>query len=348
MTKRVVNTIGIESLWSHHWKKILYIAVFLVWSLATTARLLQHGIVYGLNFELFQPDGINYLRLTQDISNLKMDESTVYSWTRPLYPVLSVVFFLLLGKSGMLVVPILSFLITGILLQLLGETRNQRIFFLGCFLLLTCSSTFLRWNIADLTDSLHLSLFVLCCVGIRRNWNFANLLTVVLLGSLTRPMGPIWAALFVAFYLSTKEKRNKRYMGLAIISFLFFGINTLVMALLGGFAPQSLTLLEQISQFPLNLVKVTVVEFGQLAVMDRFTFFWICAATILCLFNQGVIWCKVHIFVLISSLLLSGWLGVLGVNFRYQLPSMITAFLGVFSILLLWAREGNVRIRCGC
>ena len=61
--------------------KLNYISLYIVIIsslIAVGSRLIKSGTVYGLNFGLFHPDGINYLKLTQDITNLSFQTSTIY------------------------------------------------------------------------------------------------------------------------------------------------------------------------------------------------------------------------------------------------------------------------------
>lgn len=291
------------------------------------SRLIKSGYVYGLNFELFQPDGGNYLKLTQDFSNFDFQTSTVYSWTRPLYPILSIPFYELFGNKGMLVIPALSLLVIGILFQYTSHVEKDKTVLLFCFLIITSSSTVLRWSVADLTDSLHLALFALCVVGLYRNWTFKTLLIVVLLGALARPMGPIWSALFLPFISENHGKKRREFGFLAITPTFLFLVNTLIMIKFGGFAPSSKSLMQQVTDIPFNFVKLVFVEFGQIAVLDRVLFYFVIATLLLAIVDRRNKWTRAHLYITFASFLVSAWIGVLGVNFRYQLPILISGSL---------------------
>ena len=307
-----------------NWITSSFIITVLLWALSVSGRLIKSGFVYGLNFELFQPDGGNYLKLTQDLSTFNIQNSTVYSWTRPLYPVLSIPFYKLLGVNGMLVIPALSLLAVGIIFYYLGESKLDKTILLSCFFILTSSTTVLRWVIADLTDGLHLALFSLCCLGLFRKWNFKTMLFIIILGALARPMGPIWTALFIPFIFVETGKKKLKLTVLAITPSLLFVLNTIVMAIYGGFAPSPKSLTQQIMDFPTNFIKLIFVEFGQIAVLDRVLFYFTILTFILAKLITQNSWARVHLCVTIASFFISAWIGVVGVNFRYQLPLLIS------------------------
>ena len=307
-----------------------------------SSRFIISGDVYGLNFNLFQPDGGNYQYFTEDILNLKISNSGIYSWSRPLYPILSLPFYFMLGKYGMLVIPSLSLLLIGFLFLYVSAYKKDKFILLLCFLILTSSGTFLRWTIANLTDSLHLLIFTLCCVALLRNWSFKNLILITLVGALVRPMGPIWAALFLAHMIQSKGKAKKEFTILTLLSLILFFVNTFVMAFFGGFSPNEKSLTSQITELPINFAKLLVVEFGQLAVLDRLLFYFVVFTLILAVINFKNQWSLVHIFVTFGCFIISAWIGVYGVNFRYQLPMTIT---GSILILLNFGTYSNKKSR---
>ena len=305
------------------------------WLISVASRFIKSGSVYGMDFSLFHPDGVNYLRFTQDIVNLEIQNSTVYAWSRPLYPLLSLPFFILFGKLGMLVIPSLCYLMLGLTLLQFAIDRKIRLVISALFLIVSCSSTLLRWVVADLTDSLHLALFTLCCLGVYKNWKFHNLLTLVLLGSLARPMGFLWAAMFIACAITRINRRERSYLLLSVLSLGLFLLNTLIMAVFGGFGPNPRSLTEQIASVPFNFITLTIVEFGQLAVMDRVLFYLILFSVVIALVRIRDSWSLIHLCVIFSSFLLSAWIGVWGVNFRYQLPAISTALIVILRLPML-------------
>jgi hypothetical protein len=314
-------------------KKILnsrFLPVFIVvtcWLLSVVARLIKSGSVYGMDFGLFHPDGTNYLRFTQDIVDLEIQNSTIYAWSRPLYPILSAPFYLFFGKPGMLVIPALCYLLLGLLLLQFATDRKMRLVVSFLYLVLSSSSTLLRWVVADLTDSLHLLLFSLCCLGVYKHWKIQYLSLFVILGALARPMGFLWAALFIAFVIKCDRGLKRNYLILSILSLVLFLFNTLLMAIFGGFGPNSKSLTSQIASVPFNYISLIVVEFGQLVVMDRILFYFAVFSIVIALMNLRDSWSLIHLSVVFSSFLLSAWIGVWGVNFRYQLPVLTTALI---------------------
>jgi hypothetical protein len=280
-----------------------------------------------MDFGLFHPDGTNYLKFTQDILDVKIQDSTIYAWSRPLYPLLSAPFYSFLGKPGMLVIPVFCYLLLGFVLLQFGNDRKTKIFIAFLYLILSSSSTLLRWVVADLTDSLHLLLFSLCCLGMYKRWNIQYLTVLVILGSLARPMGFLWAALFLAYVVKCQDGKKKSYLILSLIALNSFLFNTLLMAIFGGFGPNPRSLVEQIASVPFNFLSLVVVEFGQLIVMDRVLFYFTVLSIALAFFNLRDLWSLIHVSVTSVSFLLSAWMGVWGVNFRYQLPVLTTALI---------------------
>jgi hypothetical protein len=150
---------------------------------------------------------------------------------------------------------------------------------------------------------------------------------IVLLGSLARPMGILWAALFLACSIRDVNNFRKNYFILSIASISLFLLNTLLMGIFGGFGPNQKSLSEQILSVPLNFISLIVVEFGQLAVLDRVLFYFVLLSFALAASNMRDSWSLVHFSVTFASFLLSAWIGVWGVNFRYQLPLLVTAVI---------------------
>jgi len=312
-------------------KNYLLLITFFIAVLSISSRLTISGYVYNLDYKLFQPDGGNYLKFTKDILDFKINESTVYAWTRPLYPLLSVPFYYLLGKYGMLAIPILSVVMIGFILQLIGKNIKQKFIALIIFAILTSSSTFMRWNVADLTDSLHLLLFAYCCLLIMNDSKLIPLLIVAFLGSITRPMGPIWAALFLVHANNKKNSEKKYFYLLFLLALIFFVLNFLIMAKYNGIGTNPRSLSEQILGFPFKFFSIFAVELGQIAVLDRILFYFVITSTFIAILNLKDVWSRAHLAVCLSSFFISAWIGVYGVNFRYQLPILITSAIVVMS-----------------
>jgi len=225
----------------------------------------------------------------------------------------------------MLVIPSLAFISFGVVIQFFGKSQWERLILFLYLLVITSSTTVLRWSVADLTDSLHLLLFSLCCLGLLRKWSIMALLLTVILGALTRPMGPIWATLFFSVSFSQKDERKLRYRLVAIFALALFFLNIYLMAIGDGFSPNNRSLQEQILGIPKKILQISIIEFAQIAVLDRTLFYCICFSLIVSILSIKNFWSMTHLLVTISSLLISAWIGVLGVNFRYQLPCLATA-----------------------
>jgi len=317
------------------------VAVTVSWAFAVAGRLARPGYAYGLNYSLFQPDGENYAELTSDLLSGSIEQSTVYSWTRPLYSILSVPFYAALQEPGMLVIPALSYLVVGLALNALGKSLGIEVIATGSFVIMTMSVTFNRWMIANLTDALHVALFALMCLALAKNASNKILWSLLLAGVLARPMQPVWSALLVPFALRLSGSLARSRWLMVMFSMLTFILSFFVMKLLGGFGSSPQGTFAWLLQFPMNLGIVTVVELGQLAVLDRILLVYFLYSTIVAIRSRKDVWSQCHLLVTGACFVLGGWIGVLGVNFRYQLPALITGAIVIGRQFT--SVEGNVR-----
>lgn len=332
-------------------RKYSIVFTVLLWILVVASRILLNGFVYGLDYSLYHPDGAHYAfrtlsfltnndyRAALEVSNwyaahgikhnlivpseLLPENNPVWNLvaTRIFYPILSVPFVLLLGLSGMLVIPVLSLLGLMIISNSIGRFYGRAEFGLLFNLILITSVTVGRWFVANITDgllTLLLALFVQAEIRVSklRNWSFC-IIIIVLLASITRFSLPIFLALGFGYTFLGKFKKAIVITLSAIFSavpLLFFNVNS---AFLPGADSQSLA--GKIVEFPLQSVKVLVVEIGQLMVLDRpllilIVFAFFCAAKVQS--NTRTL----TVCVTLAVILIGFINGTLGVNFRYQLP----------------------------
>jgi hypothetical protein len=73
-------------------------------------------------------------------------------------------------------------------------------------------------------------------------------------------------------------------------------------------------------QYPVALVKICVYELGELFVLDKLLFFVLISATCYAVFRLKRLSSKFYLAALISLIITGSINGVLGVNFRYQMP----------------------------
>lgn len=326
--------------------------ILFLFTLSLLAKLRANGLVYGLDFGLFHPDGslytfrtLTWLGYTQDEAGIKVSEwyanhavkanqidpqslhfEISPHWEiyqlRLLYPALSMPFVFLMGIPGMLVIPSLSMLT--LLISTYFIARNLGSPSLGIFFaaFFSFSLTINRWMYINTADSLLVALTCLAVLIIMRDRLttklFLCLIFLVILASLTRFSLFIWIA--VGLFLAIKKHYAKAII-MTAVAFVSFLPHLLVDYAPAVLASQSqLSLPEKVLQFPYSLIRVGFYEVAQLAVLDRFLLGFILIAILFAAFNHISDSARLF-FVVLASLWLTGAInGVIGVNFRYQLP----------------------------
>lgn len=324
----------------------------LIFSITVASRLLFNGYIYDFDYHLYQPDGAVYTFITLKWLGLSDGEAAqqVINWYklhaeagntltptffdpasnpgvwslasyRFLYSFLSAPFVYLLGIPGMLVIPIaaLGFIFFCITYK---AWRSQN-YLIGtlCLALLSWSPTVTRWFVANITDGLLASLFATLLIfnlTKRGKIRYPLFLLLILLTSFTRFCTPFWYAIaFVYFF--RKEKK------LALFILLFSSIcvlptllskpdpNSIVVGATGG-------IIGKLLYFPISAAKILFIEVAQLAAIDRALLALLAIAFLASIRDRSKF--SSQLFLAFS---LAGWFigalnGVLGVNFRYQLP----------------------------
>jgi len=226
--------------------KGLLVVVLLVvfWALAVVSRLLWNGDVYGLDFNIFHPDGRCYSQSAFDIageserglrelnetyerlgytasslpSSMEIAEQNCSGKgleARVLYPVLSAPFVKLFGSLGMLVVPALSWLLTILVPVMLLLRRG---YFLGPSIaggLAIASVTVSRWGVANIVDPLLMALVASTLLFLPifrspRKWDLLGLALLAVGGALTRQSFPIWIAIALGPWIAWHLKKKNR------------------------------------------------------------------------------------------------------------------------------------------
>ena len=333
----------------------LYLTTVAIWSSALLSKLLYNGLVYGFDYGLFHPDGALYsfrALLWSGYSEFEAGEmvgdwyetnslkakyqgpelyyqNNEFLWdqysVRILYPLMSVPFVKLFGVGGMLVVPALTYLFCLIVIMRVAIRQNQR--FLGTTLILfvTMSTSISRWMFANITDGL-LILFTAGLVLLIMNNSdlrfsraqFFLLLLMVVGSSLTRFSALLWISVALVFMI----RKKFLYAGLTFITSLLGLLPIFLRPFSGHVLPgySEKSLLEKMMIYPLNLVKVTVFEIGQLFVLDRILLVLILLTLIVSLTHLKRLSSQIFLALLVAVWLTGAINGVLGVNFRYQLP----------------------------
>jgi hypothetical protein len=330
-------------------KKILFLFVLLATSLAVLARVKFNGLVYGFDYGIYQPDGIDYsyktllilgedpVQASQDVSNWYnsnsfklqgvtpegiIQEQVNYPQNRFLFPLLSAPFVKLFGLQGMLAIPIISFYALQLSIFFLGVKYNRMEIATILGFIFSVSPTILRWMVNDCSDSLFIAIissipFILNA----RNQNIQRfLLSIVILGStLTRFSLPIFLAIGTVMLIKRKYLSALFLIALSTVSNIPALTQTNYMLL-----PQSEDgFWNKIAQLPISAFKVAFIEIAQLAVLDRVLLMVIILSIYFALANRRKESSMYFLAVFLGVWALGAVNGTLGVNFRYQLPVMI-------------------------
>ena len=322
------------------------------------SRLLFNGQVFGFDYFLFQPDGAAYTYMALRYSGLPHLEAAneVIRWyathaepgpgleisffskdanpavwglvsSRIAYPLLSAPFVYLFGIAGMLVFPILSFLLLVLLILHVGRLLENHTTSIVLVFLITISTTTSRWFVANITDGLLAAILALACILTlhRRESVRVGLVvgTLVIIGSFTRFSLPYWFALGIFLFMIGKRKFALFSILLSIVCFLpsFVAgrrINAFVPVVEGS-------TLEKVLYLPLSALKISFIEFAQLAAVDRGLLIVVVAAIFLSLFHWRNDSSRLFLLFCLAGWSIGALNGTLGVNFRYQLPVIFMA-----------------------
>jgi hypothetical protein len=333
---------------------LMYLTVVSIWVMAILIKLKFNGLVFGFDYGLYHPDGALYSVRALDWAGLSEIEAAtrVSNWynlhafkfnttspvdllssnhplyneysTRVLYPFLSVPFVKFFGLPGMLVVPALSLLTLILLVTKIAIIQNKRFISLMVLFFISSSSTIMRWMLSNTTDALLVAIF-----------SVAGFLLV------KRISNPYWYLTFGALILASGITRISVIFWMAIASVLWFqrfkvravyifllSISIVIPTLLTHQSSSFLAVegerpfFEKLILYPFYLVKVTFYEIMQLIILDR-VFFFVC---VLCMYlsfrNFHKESSKYLLSILFAGLLTGALNGNVGVNYRYQLPSL--------------------------
>jgi hypothetical protein len=333
-------------------RQLQWCLVLLVTLISIIGRLRFNGLILDFDYGIYQPDGSHYAYRT--LTFLGVDSNVaaqrVVSWyqihgvknnifppefltpaneatwglaaPRILYSLLSVPFVYLFGISGMLAVPICSFVILVCCVFRMSELKGtQGIGFLLVLVLCT-SPTVLRWMIANITDSLLAALFgvvalLLMSKVMGTRW-FIGISSLIVLTSITRFCLPIWIGIALVLWITQMRLQSAVVIVVSSISFFPTFLSMPSNAVLpaspeeGGFS--KLVLLAR------SFLEVGFIEVAQLAAIDRILLVTVIAALIISLQQYQKISSKYFLAVMISVWAIGAINGTLGVNFRYQLP----------------------------
>lgn len=335
------------------WKVHVFIIVCF-WVLTIASRLYANGDSYGFDFSIFQPDGVLYALRTfiflghdqltaakqieewyfiHGAAGMHFDPASILPGNSPawglvaprvLYPLLSAPFVAIFGMNGLLVIPSLSLLL--LLLSIYSLSRSLKASNFGLFLtiLVVLSPTVLRWMVANITDSLFVGLLALSCLVIesksRKVNNYLSIGLLIVLTSITRFATPIWLALAVVDFLKGERKRASFITIIGLIA----TIPTYLTQPSNSVLPRegNLSVFEKVIALPLSFVKVGFFEIAELAVLDRLLFLVLAAALVAALGSYKSATSMRFLLVLLATWAIGALNGSIGVNFRYQLPTL--------------------------
>jgi hypothetical protein len=338
-----------------------YLIVFILWILTLAARLKFNGLVFGFDYGLYQPDGKYYtfqaLRFSGESSidaanqvvdwyrahGLKMNVFTpeifdpsinpILKLTKPriLYPLLSAPFVSVLGIPGMLVLPSLSLLILLVFTIKISKIfKSQIVGWLLVFAIIE-SSTILRWVVSNCTDSILVGLFCgyayFAFIKVGKFPPIYVTTIFVILTSLTRFVLPIWLGIAIVLFF---YRRKIEGISISLLSSIF-AVYPLLLNPPGAFQPAlgEVSIFSKILNTPYSFLKVTVYEFIQLFVLDKALLAALVVGIVLALIYWRNQFSILFVSVLLSTLLIGGINGTVGVNFRYQLPVLPFLVLAV-------------------
>jgi hypothetical protein len=339
----------------------LHIYFTLTWTIvgiSIASRLLFHGQVFGFDYFLFQPDGAAYTYMALRYSGLTHLEAAneVIRWyaihaepgpgleisffsadtnpavwglvsSRIAYPLLSAPFVYLFGIAGMLVFPILSFLLLIFLVIYVGKRLKNHTISIALVFFITISTTTSRWFIANITDGLLAAFLAIACILALHGGESVKfglvLSTLVVVGSFTRFSLPYWLALGVL--LLTIGKRNSALIAI-LLSIACFLPSFVAARRIGAFVPVvEGSTLEKTLYLPLSALRISFIEFAQLAAVDRSLLVVVITAIVLSLLHWRNDSSRLFLLFCLAGWSIGALNGTLGVNFRYQLPVIFMA-----------------------
>ncbi len=336
-----------------------YFAVILLGLIGLIGKFYFNGLIYGLDFGLFHPDGTLYTFRTLNWLGFSQNESAqlVANWYaenagkmksinpislyydqnpnwelykfRLLYSFLSLPFVYVFGINGMLVVPALSYLGMLIVLLEIGFLLKRVPTALFVIFLITISITVTRWMFINTTDSLFtflasVSTYLLIKWDPRKRIFMIQIVLVILM-ILTRVAAFYVVPLIVMLFFKNRRQAAALFtlMSASLVPLFMANIqNTIAVTSISGNS------FEKLQNFVLNSVKVILIELGQLIVLDRILFGILVFGVFLALKNFHRDSSKFLILSILSTYSMSILNGSIGVNFRFQL-SIIAAIVWV-------------------
>lgn len=332
-----------------------YISVFLVWLITLISRIMYNGLVFGLDYGLFHPDGSLYTFRALLFSGLDKSEagSIVANWydnhsykakyegpemyfennkflwdqymTRLLYPLVSAPFVKVLGVPGMLVLPSLTYLVVLLVTTKIAIHKGIPVLGVVAAILITSSTSISRWMFANITDGLLLLFVSIFMLLISKDFslNFGKgrtfaLVLLICLSAITRFSAFFWFGVAIVFFLQNQRRIAVIAALTTVVAHIPIFLRPFGGHVLPGFGEKSV--LEKLAIYPINMAKVTIFEIGQLVVLDRMLLLLLLFTLVWSARNYRLFESQLMLLCFIMLWLTGSINGVLGVNFRYQIP----------------------------
>lgn len=329
-----------------------YFMIFLIWLLTFIIKVKYNGLILGFDYGLYHPDGslytfrsLTYLGKSElqsglEVSNWYASHATkgnIFSpeslffenngnWAqyslRIIYPLLSIPFVYLFGIPGMLLIPALSFLL--FLIVIIRLANHYMVPGIGLLLAIffTFSTTLNRWMFANVSDGflvavMSLFLYVVITNQSLKLENTATLAAIAF-STFTRFCLVMWLAISI-FYILKRRFRKSILIGFFSILFSIpVFMHPFKHAVLPGYESDSS--ISKFLYFPLSIAKSTFYEFAELLVLDKVLLAILLAGLYFALKMKFRESSQMFLIVLIGLFSQGAINGVIGVNFRYELP----------------------------
>ena len=339
-------------------KYLPFILIVIFWALDFASKLKYNGLIYGLDYGLYQPDGtlytfrtLNWLghsdaqsarmvsdwALNHSYKQIHISPESLYYKVNPLwdlylprllYPALSLPFVALFGIPGMLAIPAISMLVLMLVTWQIGKYFDNELVGLSIAILFSCCLTVNRWMFIDTTDSLLVAItaiFVLFFIKHSdKSLNLVLLVILILLASFTRVSILEWLGFALVLAFSKKLKTSLILVMSAIIGFVPAAYKNTSQAILLNTGMHSF--LGKMLIFPTVFARVGFYEIAELAVLDRLLLILVILGIVVSIMRWRSLSAKIFIVELIALWLTGAVNGTIGVNFRYQIPLLV--FLG--------------------
>lgn len=350
MRSKVTQYIGL------HQSIFLYSTIFGLFAISVASRILFNGMIFDFDYHLYQPDGAVYTYMALKYAGFShvsaaqqvIDWYAIYAepgtslslsffspetnpgvWslggTRVFYPLLSTPFVYMFGIEGMLVIPILSFFLLLIVVMRISQYVENQFVGLGLIFLITTSPTISRWYVANITDGVLATIFAVALLVALKYPHQKALIPLSLLiaaGSATRFSAPFWIALAIIYW--TRDRRTSLILFFVTIICVIPTLaarpdsGSIVAGAEGG-------VIAKILYFPVSALRILFIEFAQLAAVDRSLLVALLAAIITSLWHLKDQSSQLFLLMGMAGWFIGALNGVLGVNFRYQLPLIVFA-----------------------